>query len=58
MLSSHTCFSSAVFYKSDLSDQLWLPPVCDVILPDVAVQPVTEVKETIVQRDQDVCDQS
>lgn len=32
--------------------------VRDVILPQVPVQPVAEVEEAVIQRQQDVCDQA
>ena len=43
---------------SHLADQSGVLPVCNVILSDVTVQPITEVQETVVQWDQDVCDQT
>ena len=39
---------------SNLSDELRIPGVSDVILTDVAVQPVTEVQEAVVHGQQDV----
>lgn len=41
-----------------LANQSGVPPVCDVILSNVTMQPVTEVEKTVVQWDQDVCDQT
>lgn len=57
-LSSHLFTTRHLHSHSYLADQSGLPSVCDVILPDVTVQPVTEVKIAVVQRDQDVCDQT
>lgn len=36
-------------HASHLADQSWPPPVSDVILPHVPMQPITEVEETVVQ---------
>lgn len=41
----------------DLSNQSRVPGVTDVILSDVTVEPVAEVKEAVIQGDQDVSDQ-
>lgn len=41
-----------------LADQSGVPPVFDVILSDITVQPVTEVQKPVVQWNQDVCDQT
>ncbi len=57
-LSFQLFISGQVSQHSDLADQSWVPPVCDVILSDVTMQPITEVEKTVVQRDQDVCDQT
>lgn len=57
-LSSHLFTARHLRSHSYLADQSGLPSVCDVILSDVTVQPVTEVKIAVVQRDQDVCDQT
>ena len=41
-----------------LSDKLWMASVCDIILSDVSVQPVTEVHEAVIQGQQDIGDQT
>lgn len=48
-LSSHLFTTGHLHSRSYLADQSGLPSVCDVILSDVTVQPVTEVKITVVQ---------
>ena len=40
--------------QEDLPRQLGLSGVGDVVLPDVAVQPVAEVQEPVVHADEDV----
>ena len=41
-----------------LADELGVSGVSDVILSDVAVKPVAEIQETIVEGQKDVCDES
>ena len=41
-----------------LADELGVSGVSDVILSDVAVKPVAEIQEAIVERKKDVCDES
>lgn len=35
--------------KPHLADEPWVSAVCDVILSDVTMQPVTEVQITVIQ---------
>lgn len=43
---------------ADLSHEFRIPPVCDVILTDISVQPVAEVQISIVQGYQNIRDQT
>lgn len=45
-------------FVADLSHEFRIPPVCDVILTDISVQPVAEVQISIVQGYQDIRDQT
>jgi len=41
-----------------LTNELGLEGVCDVVLPDVSVKPVGEIQELVVERQQEVGNQS
>lgn len=43
---------------ADLSHEFRIPPVCDVILTDISVQPVAEVQVSVIQGYQDIRDQT
>jgi len=43
---------------SDLTNQTWIPPVGDIILSNVSMQPVTEVEEAIIQWNQDISNET
>ena len=41
-----------------LSNQSWITGIWDIILPDIAMQPIAEVHKTVVHRNQNVRDQT
>ena len=44
--------------KEDLAYEFGVPCVRDVVLSDVAMEPVAEVQEPVIKGDQDVCDET
>ena len=45
-------------YCTYLAHQFRISGVGDVILSDVTMQPVAEVHEAVIQRQEDICDQA
>ena len=53
-----TAFAHLPDHLIYLSDKLWVIGISDIILPEVAMNPVAEIQELIIQWNKDICYQT